>query len=306
MSAVVKTHKLSKWYGRVLGVNDISLEITPGIKGLLGPNGAGKSTFLKIAAGQLKPNIGRMYLFGHDIRRRRKVFGRVGYCPEYDGFYLEMTGRQFLAAMLRLQGHPRATASEMALRALDKIGLTDRQDDIIKTYSLGMRQRLKIAQAFAHEPDLLLLDEPLNGVDPVWRYRVMEMIRDFGRQGKTVIVSSHILAEIESLTDDIILIHQGQVFAQGDIHYIRDLIDTHPHQVFIRTARERELAAVLAGEPSVSGIGFEDGGMMVRTTNRDSFFQHLMDCIVEQKFDVEEITSPDDNLQAVFDYLIGR
>jgi len=303
---VVQAEKISKWYGNVLGVSDISLEITPGIKGLLGPNGAGKSTFLKIATGHLKPNIGRISLFGKNISRHRKIFSRVGYCPEHDSFYRELTGRQFIASLLRLSGFSRADAAERSVAALAKIGLTDRQDDLIRTYSMGMRQRLKLAQSFAHDPELLLLDEPLNGIDPVWRFRVMEMIREFARTGKTVIVSSHILSEIESLTDEIILIHQGQIFAQGDIHYIRDLIDTHPHMVFVKTPDSRKLAGSLIGHACVTDIGFSDDGITVKTTNRDEFYQALMKNIVTNGFIIQEITSPDDNLQAVFDYLIGR
>jgi len=303
---VVQAEKISKWYGNVLGVSDISLEITPGIKGLLGPNGAGKSTFLKIATGHLKPNIGRISLFGKNISRHRKIFSRVGYCPEHDSFYRELTGRQFIASLLRLSGFSRADAAERSVAALAKIGLTDRQDDLIRTYSMGMRQRLKLAQSFAHDPELLLLDEPLNGIDPVWRFRVMETKKHTMPPGQTVIVSSHILSEIESLTDEIILIHQGQIFAQGDIHYIRDLIDTHPHMVFVKTPDSRKLAGSLIGHACVTDIGFSDDGITVKTTNRDEFYQALMKNIVTNGFIIQEITSPDDNLQAVFDYLIGR
>ncbi len=308
MNPVLKAEKLSKWYGNILGISDIHLEVESGITGLLGPNGAGKSTFLKIAAGQLKPKIGRLTVFGEPVWGNPRLFRRVGFCPEHDSAYNEMSGGAFILLLARLHGFAGAAAAERVEKALATVGLLENRERPIKAYSFGMRQRLRLASAILHEPELLLLDEPLRGVDPLWRIRIMQMIKDYGRQGRTVIVSSHILPEIEAMTSEIVLIHQGKIFAKGDIHSIRGLIDSHPHQVSIRCPRPRHLAERLIAGDFVSGIEFaaDGGGLTVRTNQRDLFFSALMPLAAEAGNEIAEITSPDDNLQAVFDYLIGK
>ncbi|MCU0276785.1 MAG: ABC transporter ATP-binding protein [Acidobacteria bacterium] len=297
MTPVLKAEKLSKWYGNILGISDINLEIRSGITGLLGPNGAGKSTFLKIAAGQLKPKLGALTVFGEPVYGNPRLFRRIGFCPEHDSAYVEMSGRGFILLLARLHGFAGAEAAAKAEKALATVGLLDSQDRLIKGYSFGMRQRLRLASSILHEPELLMLDEPLRGVDPLWRIRIMQLI-----------VSSHILPEIEAMTNEIVLIHQGKIFAKGDIHRIRNLIDSHPHQVSIRTPHPRQLAARLIGNDFISGIEFasDHRGLTVRTNQRDQFFTHLMSLLAESGVETEEITSPDDNLQAVFDYLIGK
>jgi ABC-2 type transport system ATP-binding protein len=236
------------------------------------------------------------------------VFRRVGFCPENDSAYGEMSGADFVLLLARLHGFAGARAREAADKALATVGLQESGARAIKAFSFGMRQRLRLAASIVHEPELLLLDEPLRGVDPLWRIRIMELIREYGRQGRTVIVSSHILPEIEAMTNEIVLIHQGKIFAKGDIHRIRNLIDSHPHQVSIRTPHPRQLAARLIGNDFISGIEFasDHRGLTVRTNQRDQFFTHLMSLLAESGVETEEITSPDDNLQAVFDYLIGK
>ena len=307
MNPVLKAEKLSKWYGNILGISDINLEVGGGITGLLGPNGAGKSTFLKIAAGQLKPKIGRLTVFGEPVWGNPGIFRRVGFCPEHDSAYNEMSGGAFILLLARLHGFAGA-ASDRAEKALATVGLLENHGRLIKAYSFGMRQRLRLASAILHEPELLLLDEPLRGVDPLWRIRIMQLIKDYGRQGRTVLVSSHILPEIEAMTSNIVLIHQGKVFAEGDIHSIRGLIDSHPHQVSIRCPRPRQLAEQLIAGDFVSGIEFaaDGGGLTVQTSQRDLFFSALMPLAAQTDNEIGEITSPDDNLQAVFDYLIGK
>ncbi|MCU0237591.1 MAG: ABC transporter ATP-binding protein [Acidobacteria bacterium] len=284
MTPVLKAEKLSKWYGNILGISDIHLEIRSGITGLLGPNGAGKSTFLKIAAGQLKPKLGALTIFGEPVYGNPRLFRRIGFCPEHDSAYAEMSGRGFILLLARLHGFTGAEAAAKAEKALGTVGLLDSQERAIKGYSFGMRQRLRLASSILHEPELLMLDEPLRGVDPLWRIRIMQLI------------------------NEIVLIHQGKIFAKGDIHRIRGLIDSHPHQVSIRSPRPRPLAARLIGNEFISGVEFAaDGrGLTVRTNQRDHFFTHLMGLLAEGGMDIEEITSPDDNLQAVFDYLIGK
>ncbi len=307
MSRIIEAKKLSKWYGNVLGLSDVTLEIKPGITGLLGPNGAGKSTFMKLLTGQIKPNIGDVNIYGERVWNNSRLFSRIGFCPENDSFYDDLTGREFLAGLLRLQHY---SPSEIGIRlekVLDIVHLSSDQNRRIKSYSRGMRQRLKFAQAVAHEPDLLILDEPLNGLDPLGRRKIIRLIKHYRDEGKTILVSSHVLPEIEAMTSNIILIHQGKIFAQGDIHYIRDLIETHPHIVSITSDKSRELASCLVREPYIKKVDFGHGAATLRieTDNRDAFFKSLPHLIMQYGIHVDEIQSPDDNLQAVFDYLIG-
>jgi ABC-2 type transport system ATP-binding protein len=308
MTAVLRAEKLSKWYGNILGISDINLEIKPGITGLLGPNGAGKSTFLKLAAGQLKPKIGSLQIFGENVFGNHRLFKRIGFCPEHDSAYMEMSGWQFVLLLSRLHGFAPSAAAAMSEKALATVGLIESKDRAIKGYSFGMRQRLRLASSILHEPELLMLDEPLRGIDPLWRIKIIQLIKEYEKQGKTVIVSSHILPEIEVMTNEIVLIHQGKIFAKGDIQHIRGLIDSHPHQVSIHCPQPRQLAAKLINSEFVLNIDFDaqGHGLTVKTNQRDHFFSALMRLIVEDKLAVEEITSPDDNLQAVFDYLIGK
>ena len=308
MTAVIQTKNLSKWYGNVLGLSDVSLEVEQGVTGLLGPNGAGKSTFLKLITGQIKPSIGHVAIQGQDVWNNYPLFGRIGFCPEQDAFYDEMTGWEFMTSLLSLYSFSRADVQSRAEKALDFVELDKDKDRLIRGYSRGMRQRLKLAQAVAHDPEIIILDEPLNGLDPLSKRKVIRLIKDYKEAGKTVIVSSHVLPEIEALTRTIILLHQGKILAQGDIHYIRDLIDKHPHMISVKCSDPRRLASSLVGEPSVLNIQFGPAPdtVVFETQDRDKFFGLIPRLIVDHRIDVEEITSPDDNLQAVFDYLVGK
>lgn len=305
---VIETRKLSKWYGNVLGLSDVSLKIEPGITGLLGPNGAGKSTLLKLVTGQITPNIGSVKIYGQTVRNNFPLFSKIGFCPEQDSFYEGMTGKEFLSHLLRLSSFSAEESETRALKALDFIELTEDKDRSIKSYSRGMRQRLKIAQTIAHDPEIVILDEPLKGLDPLGRRKIIHLVKSYAAEGKTILVSSHVLPEIEAMTKKIILIHQGKIFAEGNIHYVRDLIDTHPHVISVKCSRPRRLASMFVEENFVSNIHFEPSGesFRVETNDRDKFFSLLLRLIVENGIEVHEITSPDDNLQAVFDYLIGH
>lgn len=305
---VLKAESLSKWYGNILGISEISLEITPGVQGLLGPNGAGKSTFLKIATGQLKQNLGKMSVFGESVFNNHRLFSRVGFCPEYDCYYKDVTGWGFILFLAKLHDYKGKEAADMAASALERVGMRENENKLISAYSLGMRQRLKVAASIVHNPDLLVLDEPLRAVDPVWRVKIIRLIKQFEKEGKTVIVSSHILPEIEAMTNNITLIHQGKIFAHGDIQEVRSLIDTHPHQVSILCDNPRLLAEKLIRSDYVLNVHFNDKGknVVIETNNRDSFFDSLQKIIMETGLEIEEMTSPDDNLQAVFDYLICK
>jgi len=308
VNPTIETRNLSKWYGNVLGLSDVTLAIEPGITGLLGPNGAGKSTFMKLLTGQLKPNIGEVAVLGRRVRNAYPLFAKIGFCPESDAFYEEITGWEFLTGLLSFYGYSRDEARDRAAKALDIVELTADKDRRIRGYSRGMRQRIRFAQAIAHDPEILILDEPLSGLDPLGKRKLIHLVKGYRDQGRTILVSSHVLPEIEAMTSRVILIHQGKILAQGDIHYIRDLIETHPHVISLRCDDPRALAARFVKEPYVQNLSFEAdaGGLIVETHNRDAFFVRLNAVILEGGVRVDEITSPDDNLQAVFDYLVGK
>jgi ABC-2 type transport system ATP-binding protein len=308
VTAVIETRNLSKWYGNVLGLSDVSLGIESGITGLLGPNGAGKSTFMKLVTGQMKPNIGRVTVGGQDVWNNYRVFSRIGFCPEPDAFYDDVTGWEFLTGLLRLSGYSGVQAADRASRALDIVELSKDKDRKIRSYSRGMRQRVKFAQAVAHDPDIIILDEPLSGLDPLGKRRLIRLVKDFQSAGKTIVVSSHVLPEIEAMTSRIVMIHHGKILAQGDIHSIRDLIESYPHMISLKCADARAVAARFVGDASILKMSFgEDGrSLVVETHNRDAFFSRLQAVVLETGIDVDELTSPDDNLQAVFDYLVVK
>jgi ABC-2 type transport system ATP-binding protein len=301
---VVADH-LSKWYGQVIGLNDVSVTVPTGITGLLGPNGAGKSTFMKLMTGQLKPSKGSITVLGEPIWQNPGIYRRLGFCPEQDAFYDRMTGLEWVTALVRLNGGTEAEATAMAQRSLEMVDLLDAADKKIGAYSKGMRQRVKMAQALAHDPELLILDEPLSGMDPIARRKTIRMIKDWGRAGKSVIVSSHILHEIESMTSNILLINQGRILAEGNVHQIRDLIDEHPHTVYIKAERTRELAREFLTQDDLLSLRFEDEAVVVQTARPDVFYARLTELAASGELGtIHEVTSPDDNLQAVFQYLV--
>ena len=303
--ALVATDHLSKWYGQVIGLNDVSVTVPAGITGLLGPNGAGKSTFMKLVTGQLKPSKGSISVLGEPIWQNPGLYTRIGFCPEQDAFYDRMTGIDWVTALVRLNGVGDEAARAMAARALEAVELTDAADKKIGAYSKGMRQRVKMAQAIAHDPELLILDEPLSGMDPIARRKTIRMIKDWGRAGRSVIVSSHILHEIESMTSNILLINQGRILAEGNVHQIRDLIDEHPHTVHIRADQTRALAREFLGYDDVLSLKFEEGAVVVQTGRPDAFYARLTDMAASGAHGaIHEVTSPDDNLSAVFQYLV--
>jgi ABC-2 type transport system ATP-binding protein len=303
--AVVVTDHLSKWYGQVIGLNDVTLTISRGVTGLLGPNGAGKSTFLKLLTGQLKPSKGSVTVLGEPVWGNPAIYLRMGVCPEQDAFYDRMTGLDWLVALLRLQGYDEHQARERAFAALEQVDLTEAANKRIGAYSKGMRQRVKLGQAIAHEPELLVLDEPLAGMDPLARRKTLRLLRNWAAGGKNVIVSSHILHEVEALTSNILLMHNGRVLAEGNVHQIRDLIDEHPHTVCVRSKRPRELAKQLIGYDDLLSLRFEDEAVFVQTAKPDVFYARLTEMAANDgSGEIYEVTSPDDNLQAVFDYLV--
>jgi ABC-2 type transport system ATP-binding protein len=307
VTPILTAEHVSKWYGQVIGLNDVTVSVPPGVTGLLGPNGAGKSTFMKLITGQLRPSKGDIKVLGEPIWRNPHLYFQIGFCPEQDAFYERMTGLEWVRALVRLNGLSDKEANDAAHRALTAVDLVEAMNKKIGAYSKGMRQRVKMAQALVHDPQLLILDEPLSGMDPIGRRKTIRLIRDWGRAGKSIIVSSHILHEIESMTSNILLINNGRILAEGDVHQIRDLIDTHPHTVYVRAADPRRIARRFLDESGddVRSLKFEEGAVVVETGKPDLFYARLTEMAASGEYGaIEEVTSPDDNLQAVFQYLV--
>jgi ABC-2 type transport system ATP-binding protein len=288
VSPIIEACNISKWYRQVIALNDVSVCVPGGIVGLLGPNGAGKTTFMRIVSGAIKPSRGTVKVLGEPIWNNHAMNRRIGYCADVDEFYEYMKAGEFLTYMVRLHGYDAAAAGKMALA------------------SKGMRQRLKFAQALAHSPDLLLLDEPLVGTDPIVRRELISLIKDLARRGKSVIVSSHVLHEVEALTEFIVLIHRGRVRAEGNMHEIRTLIDRHPHSVRIETPQAREFGSALSLHKEVEAVTFDRSGaaFTVHTPAPDRFYAMLPSLAVTHKVSILGVTSPDDNLEAIFRYLV--
>ena len=302
----VMLESVSKWYGEVIGINDVSLAIDGGVTGVLGPNGAGKSTLFKLLLGRLRPSQGSVRLFGTDPWESTSPFRRVGYVSETEPLYEWMTALDFLTTMARLHGMTRDEAKERAEHVLDFVGLIDVRHKEVGKYSKGMRQRVKIAHALVHDPDLIILDEPLHGCDPLARTSIMSVIRELGNRGKTVIVSSHILEEIERITEQIVILHNGRLLALGNLHAIRGLLDKHPHRIMLETESPRELAKELISEDPIYGVRFpEEGCLEIQTGDLSEAHAILPNAIVKSGIKVTSVENPDDNLDSLLGYLVG-
>ncbi|MEO8701613.1 MAG: ABC transporter ATP-binding protein [Kofleriaceae bacterium] len=302
--SVVVAEKCSKWYGHVLGVSDVDWTLRGGIVGLLGPNGAGKSTLMKMMAGLLLPSRGTLSVYGTSPFDDVEVRRRIGYAPEHENTWDELTAHELVTVMAKLAGVT-GNAAAIAETALAQVGMTAAMHRRVKGFSKGMRQRTKLATAIAHDPDLLLLDEPLTGLDPIARVDIVERIKALADAGKTVVVSSHVLYEIEALTREIVVIYRGQVLAEGNIYEIRRLIDRHPHRIRVECDRPRVLAAAIAEEDHVARIVFERTGIVIETRDPDRCYDQLAAAVLERGVTVTLLDSPDNNLGAVFDYLTG-
>lgn len=304
---VISADNVTKRYGEVLGLNGFSATVGTGITGLIGPNGAGKSTLFRLLVGQLKVDAGDLRILGSPTWGEGEFRRKVGYCPEQTPLFEWMTARDFVTTLLRVDGFSRPEADERARRAIAEVDLREAQDRRLATFSKGMRQRVKLAQAIAHDPQLLLLDEPLNGVDPVGRSAVLDLLQRLQREGRHVLVSSHVLYEVERLTDNIVMIANGRALAQGDLHRIRDLIDAHPHAIDIDTPDPRAVARSLGALEDVVSIEFtEPGRLRVLSRSPEAFYRELPGLVVQERLDVRGVSSVDDNLDAVFRYLSER
>jgi ABC-2 type transport system ATP-binding protein len=304
--AVIQFQRASRWYGPVIALNDVSTTLGPGVTGLLGPNGAGKSTFLKLCAGQLAPSQGSVAVLGMPAWGHPELFHRLGLCPEADALWDQLTGEQFLGALLRLGGFDEAECARRAQAALEMVDLAGVRDRRCGGYSRGMRQRLKLAQALAHDPQVLLLDEPLTGMDPINRRRAVDLVKRLAREGRTIVVSSHVLHEVESMTRRVLLIHNGRILAEGDVREIRDLMDEHPHTVALRARDPRKLAQAVVGAGHVVSVTFGGEGewVTVQTARPDEFYGALAEPALAAG--VLEMYSPDEDLESVFRYLVRR
>jgi ABC-2 type transport system ATP-binding protein len=303
---MIELRGVSRWFGPVLGVSRVSLTVGPGVTALLGPNGAGKSTLLRLVTGQIRPSSGSVTVFGEDPFANPGIAARWGFVPEEEGLPSGVRGRDWLQFLLRLQGLTADESSRRAEQTLARVGLQAMAERPIAAYSKGMRQRLKFAQAIAHEPDLLVLDEPLSGFDPGGRREMIDWIRRWGAKGRTVLVSSHILHDVELMTQEIVLVSEGHVLASGNVHEIRRLMDRHPHRILISTPQPKALAAQLIELEGIHTISFSEEEQEVRLETRepDHFYRSLTELVSKEGVPVEELSSPDDNLEAVFHYLV--
>lgn len=305
-TATVQIEHLSKWYGDVVAVADVSFGIGPGVTGLLGPNGAGKSSILKVIAGLLNPSAGEVRVMGKRMRSDVQLFRHIGMVPEQETIYPYLTGREFVRWNASLHRLP--DIDEATRRALDTADLGDAADRRIGGYSKGMRQRIKIAAALVHDPEVLILDEPLTGTDPVQRVHLIRLIRDLGQAGKTVFVSSHVLHEVERLAERIIVIVNGKLAAVGDFHAIREKIDEHARLIRVRSTNDRELASLLITTPHVASVRLDTDpvSLVIEAEDVRAVYRLLPRLALEHEIRLFEIAALDDSLASVFAYVTQR
>ncbi|HVF29579.1 MAG TPA: ABC transporter ATP-binding protein [Pyrinomonadaceae bacterium] len=298
---------VSKFYGEVLGVNRVNLQIAPGITSLVGPNGSGKTTLMNLMTGLLRPTRGRISVLGITPAEPEELFKKVGYCSQFDSFPRGATARDFIEFYLYVHGYSRQQTEDLTNTALERVSMIEAADRKISGYSKGMRQRVRLAQSIAHNPSVLILDEPLNGLDPMARAEIIRLFRQLADAGMYLIISSHILHEVDMMSDSVVLLQNGYVVAEGEVHGVRDEISEHPIQILIRCDRPKELAAHLFQyDHTVEARIHEDRkGLFVKTLRPDEFYLVLNRIITEQNLQVESVAPVDDDLNAVYQYLIA-
>jgi len=298
---------VSKFYGEILGVNRINIQIAPGITSLVGPNGAGKSTLMNLMTGLLRPTRGEITLLGIPTDRPEELFRKVGYCTQFDSFPRGVTGREFINSFLMVHGYDRKRANELSHVALERVNLLEAADRKVAGYSKGMRQRIRLAQSIAHEPAVLILDEPLNGLDPMVRAETIALFRKLASEGLHLIVSSHILHEVDMMSDRVVLLNNGYIVAEGNIHGVRDEMEEHPMQILIRCDQPAKLASYVFEQNHVVEARLHDDrrGLFVKTRDADRFYLMLNRAVAEGEVNVETVAPIDDDLSAVYQYLIG-
>ena len=303
---MIELNRVSRWYGQVIGLNDVSCTIKPGLTALLGQNGAGKSTLLRLITGQIKPTTGSIRLFGEEPFANSAVYKKLGYCPDIDSFYEHNSGRQFIRFLADISGFDKRTAKDRTEEVIAKTGMESYADRRIAGYSKGMRQRVKLAQAMLVQPDAIMLDEPLNGLDPVARREYIDLLHSLAAEGKTIVVSSHILYEVETMTESLLLLHRGRLLAEGDLRVIRSLIDRHPHRVRIESENPRAIATELTQLNTVLSLEINDTlhYLEVEVKTPDSFYDFIAGLSVQKGLSITGFSSPDNNMESVFEYLV--
>lgn len=299
---------VSKFYGEVLGVNRVTLHLAPGITGLVGPNGSGKTTLMNLMTGLLRPTEGHIRVLGTSPSSGHQLFSRLGYCTQFDAFPAGMTGYRFIYSYLRVHGFQHPQADALTWQALDRVNLRDAAKRKVEGYSKGMRQRVRLAQAISHQPEVLVLDEPLNGLDPMARAEVIAIFQDLAAEGRHIIISSHILHEVDMISDQVVLLSGGYIVADGDVSGMRTEIQEHPIQVLLRCDQPSLVASRLFEHDFVVEVSLHDDrkGLLIRTREPDRFYTLLNSIVVDHGIDVETVSVADGDVKAVYKYLIGN
>jgi ABC-2 type transport system ATP-binding protein len=306
LMTVLEAKGLSKWYGNVIAVNDVTMDVGPGITGLLGPNGAGKSTLFRMATGLAKPSAGEVRVLGEDPWDNTHLLARIGYVQDGEAPLQDETGLRATVLMARLSGLSGSEADAKSEEALKRVGLWDARDKKVRAYSRGMAQRLKFGFALLTTPELLLLDEPLTGTDPITRRHLIDVIREAAANGAGVVLSTHVLPDVEALTQRIALMAHGRLLAHGDVAEIRDLLDRQPRIVRVGTSEPRAMGSLLWGLPSVLSVEATEGAVIVRTKQPQAFFHEAQDALVAAQLPFTSVTPLDENVEAIFRYLVSE
>ena len=300
--APIALQDVSRWFGNVVAVNNISFEVGPGITGLLGPNGAGKSTVLHMLSGFLRPSSGEVLIDGKPAWLNPGMYRRVGLVPEREAVYPFLTGRELVRLAARLQELP--DPDDAADRAIDLVEMQPAADRAAGGYSKGMKQRIKVAAAIVHDPVILLLDEPFNGMDPHQRLQMMTLLREFAAQGRIILFSSHILEEVERMADEVLVVVAGRLAASGDFHQIRQLMTDRPHTFRLRTSDNRLIASAMLGKESIFGVDIENDALLVRTADYGAFTRSVATLARDTNVTLFEVAPTDESLESVFSYLV--
>lgn len=308
MTSEIVFEEVSKFYGEILGVNRVHLGIPPGITSLVGPNGSGKTTLMNLVTGLIRPTAGTIRVLGIPTDDPERLFRKVGYCTQYDSFPRGMTGRQFIGSFLRVHGYGRDEAGRLTERALERVSMTQPADRRVAGYSKGMRQRIRLAQALAHQPSVLVLDEPLNGLDPMARAEVITLFEDLAREGLHILISSHVLHEVDRISDRVILMSGGYVVAEGNIQGVRSEMEAHPMQILVRCSEPARLAARVLEQDHVVEVRIHDDrkGLLVHTRDADRFYLVLNRLVIESGIELEAVAPADDDVGSVYQYLVGN
>ncbi len=308
MNGQIVFDNVSKFYGEVLGVNRVQLSIPPGITTLVGPNGAGKTTLMNLMTGLVQPSRGSVRVLGIPPDDPERLFRIMGYCTQFDSFPRGLTGFEFIYWFLRLHGMSGVQAEQMTRKALERVAMVEAAERRVASYSKGMRQRIKLAQAIAHQPTVLVLDEPLNGLDPMARAEAIALFRSLAAEGLFVIISSHILHEVDRISDQVVMLSNGYVVAEGQIQAVRgEMHQDHPLQVLVRTRQAALLASRLFSQDHVAEVRVHHDrqGLLVSTRDPDMFYRLLQQLVVEGSVELDSVTPADDDVHSVYEYLIG-